>query len=229
MRSGINGTSQHDPNTTDPTALFDAARQGDRSAFGHLVQIYQDRLYNGVLRLVGDHDEAKELVQEALLKALQNISTHRGESGAYTWMFRIALNLAISRMRQVRRHRTFSLNARSYANDRSAAERLADERTPAPGDRLDQRERDALVLAAVGRLDVEYRALIVLRDLEGFDYKQMADLLDLPLGTLKSRLFRARLALREELAPYFGVENESAASLPDAAGQSADEVTRARV
>ncbi|MEM8874537.1 MAG: sigma-70 family RNA polymerase sigma factor [Planctomycetota bacterium] len=209
----------------DPAALFDAARAGDRAAFGQLVRIYQDRLYNGVLRLVGDHDETKEIVQEALLKALQNIGTHRGESGAYTWMFRIAMNLAISRLRKVRRHRTFSLNARSYANDREPSERVADDHAPEPGDRLDRRERDALVLAAVGRLDVEYRTLIVLRDLEGFDYRQMADLLDLPLGTLKSRLFRARLALREELAPYFGVEERSPASAPDPTGRSAPSST----
>ncbi|MEM6313784.1 MAG: sigma-70 family RNA polymerase sigma factor [Planctomycetota bacterium] len=240
MRFGLNGTSRHTHHSRvthdpDPAALFDAARAGDRAAFGQLVALYQDRLYNGVLRLVGDRDEARELVQEALLKALQNIGGHRGESGAYTWMFRIAMNLAISRLRKVRRHRTFSLNARSYAGERSGeqsqAERLPDDHQPAPGDRIDRRERDALVLAALGRLDVEYRTLIVLRDLEGFDYKQMAALLDLPLGTLKSRLFRARLALREELGPYFGVEDvggtdTSPASAPDPQGQSARNTPR---
>jgi RNA polymerase sigma-70 factor (ECF subfamily) len=172
-------------------ALLDRAKSGDRAAFGQIVLMYQDRLYNAVLRIVGDRDEALELTQEAFTRGLMKVESFRGDASPYTWLFRIAVNLAISQIRKVQRNRVFSLDG---STSRSAA--------PTPHQRLVERERDQQVLAALGRLDAEYRAVLVMRDVEGFDYQQMADLLGLPLGTLKSRLFRARLALRDELRPY---------------------------
>src|SRR5204863_7616229 len=118
---------------------------------------------------------------------------------------------AVSQLRKIRRHRTFSLDAGSNGNGRHSSaddqasglvDRLASQNTAQPSDDLENREQGEQVLAALGRLDAEYRAVLVMRDIEGFDYQQMAEVLDLPLGTLKSRLFRARLALRDELRPY---------------------------
>src|SRR5690606_36385847 len=90
--------------------LLRKARTGDRFAYGQIVRLYQDRLYNAVLRMVGDRDEARELTQEAFTRGLQKIDTFRGESSAYTWLFRIAMNLAISQLRRVKRRRVFSLD-----------------------------------------------------------------------------------------------------------------------
>lgn len=190
--------------------LLRRAQHGDRGAFGQIVLLYQDRLYNGVLRMVGDSDEARELVQECFTKALVKLDSFRGEAGVYTWLFRIAVNLAISQLRKVQRHRTFSLdrpsgNGRADDSDDQASglvDQVTRDRDVDPADAVEKRERDEQVLAALGRLDAEYRAVLVMRDIEGFDYQQMADVLGLPLGTLKSRLFRARLALRDELMPY---------------------------
>ena len=84
----------------------------------------------------------------------------------------------------------------------SLIDRVAQDRNESPPQKIERRERDQMVLQALGRLDAEYRAVLVMRDIEGFDYQQMADVLALPLGTLKSRLFRARLALRDELKSY---------------------------
>ena len=191
--------------------LLRQAQAGDRGAFGQIVLLYQDRLYNAVLRLVGDPDEARELVQETFTKALVKIESFRGEAGPYTWLFRIGVNLAISHLRKVRRHRTFSLDRPSSGNGREGdnedqasglLDQVARDRGANPADALEARERGQQVLAALGRLDAEYRAVLVMRDIEGFDYQQMAQVLGLPLGTLKSRLFRARLALRDELRPY---------------------------
>jgi RNA polymerase sigma-70 factor (ECF subfamily) len=193
------------------TALLLKARSGDRTAYGQIVLRYQDRLYNAVLRLVGDHDEARELTQEALLRALEKIETFRGDSSPYTWLFRIAMNLAISQLRKEKRHRVFSLDAAAQGGHRSddpqdqassLLHRTASAAADAPGARLDQQERCQQVLAAMGRLDPDTRALLVMRDVEEMDYQQMADILGLPLGTLKSRLFRARLALRDQLQEY---------------------------
>jgi RNA polymerase sigma-70 factor (ECF subfamily) len=197
--------------------LLKKAQLGDRGAYGKLVALYQDRLYNAILRIVGDHDEARELAQETFTRGLDKLDGFRGEASPYTWLFRIATNLAISRLRKVQRHRTFSLDRPSSGGDSgygnggnggssddqasSLMNRMASN-DATPADEMLKRERDQQVLAALGRLDAEYRAVLVMRDIEGFDYQQMADVLGLPLGTLKSRLFRARLALRDELKAY---------------------------
>jgi RNA polymerase sigma-70 factor (ECF subfamily) len=199
-------------------ALLRQAQSGDRAAYGQIVVAYRDRLYNAVLRVVGDPDEAAEISQEAFARGLMKIDSFRGEASAYTWLFRIAMNLAISQLRKVQRHRTFSLDRPSSSSTSAAAggngradsedqasgliDRVARDGAPAPLEVIEKRERDGQVLAALGRLDPEYRAVLVMRDIEGFDYQQMADVLGLPLGTLKSRLFRARLALRDELKGY---------------------------
>src|SRR5262249_1174088 len=149
-----------------------------------------------ILRLVGDPEEARELTQETFTRALVKIDTFKGQSGPYTWLFRIAVNLSISRLRKVNRHRTFSLDQPSRARDNGKAhrgedqasalvDRIAEQKTPSPEQGLEDRERSQQVLAALGRLDAEYRAVLVMRDIEGFDYQQMAEVLDLPLGTLK--------------------------------------------
>jgi len=200
--------------------LLRKAQHGDRASYGQLVVAYQDRLYNAILRLVGDADEARELSQEAFTRGLMKLSSFRGDASPYTWLFRIAVNLAISHLRKVQRHRVFSLDAPArngngrHADDQasSLAERVAaggggsgggtSGSLQPPADDLERRELHGQVLAALGRLDAEYRAVLVMRDVEGFDYQQMADVLGLPLGTLKSRLFRARLALRDELRAY---------------------------
>ena len=194
-------------------ALLQKAQAGDRGAYGQVVLLYQDRLYNAVLRLVGDREEARELTQEAFMRGLMKIDSFRGDASPYTWLFRIAVNLAISHLRKVNRFRVFSLDRPSaggrggrYGDDDQASgliDRVARDRADhAPAEKLEGRERDQAVLSALGRLDAEYRAVLVMRDIEGFDYQQMADILGLPLGTLKSRLFRARLALRDELRTY---------------------------
>ncbi|MEA2711694.1 MAG: polymerase sigma-70 factor, subfamily [Phycisphaerales bacterium] len=191
--------------------LIKKAQHGDRGAYGKLVALYQDRLYNAILRMVGDHDEARELAQETFTRGLDKLDGFRGEASPYTWLFRIATNLAISRLRKVQRHRTFSLDrpiggggGRGNGGEDQASAligRMASS-DATPADELLRRERNQQVLDALGRLDAEYRAVLVMRDIEGFDYQQMADVLGLPLGTLKSRLFRARLALRDELKSY---------------------------
>ncbi|HEX4124037.1 MAG TPA: sigma-70 family RNA polymerase sigma factor [Tepidisphaeraceae bacterium] len=198
-------------------ALLQQAQAGDRGAFGQIVVLYQDRLYNAVLRMVGDREEARELTQEAFTRALMKLDSFRGDASPYTWLFRIAVNLAISQLRKNRRVRMFSLDRPASDNGLSRGgsahgsdhggitqasgllDRVGRDGQASPAENAEGRERSQMVLSALGRLDAEYRAVLVMRDIEGFDYQQMADVLGLPLGTLKSRLFRARLALRDEL------------------------------
>ena len=192
--------------------LLDRSRRGDRRAFGQLVVVYQDRLYNAALRMVGDRDEAAELTQETFTRGLAALDTFRGDSAPYTWLFRIAMNLAITRLRKEHRRRTFSLdrpgqfNGHGRSGDGQASGLVDRMRQPQPMAAMEQRERAEQVVSALGRIDPDYRAVLVMRDVEGFDYQQMADVLDVPLGTLKSRLFRARIALRDELKGYMGLK-----------------------
>jgi RNA polymerase sigma-70 factor (ECF subfamily) len=203
---------QADAETARAVALLVRARTGNRNAFGQLVVLYQDRLFNAVIRLVGDRDEAAELTQEAFTRGLAGLEGFRGESAPYTWLFRIAVNLCISRLRKDHRHRVFSLDRSSSSNCQSSrhedqASGLIDRVRQSelePPAALEKREQAEQVVAALGRVDPEYRAVLVMRDIEGFDYQQMADVMGLPLGTLKSRLFRARVALRDELKSYMG-------------------------
>ena len=109
--------------------LFTKAQAGDRGAYGQIVSAYQDRLYNAVVRLVGDRDEAAEITQEAFTRGLEKVGTFRGDSSPYTWLFRIAVNLAISQLRKVQRQRTFSLDQSAYggqAEDDNQASSLID-------------------------------------------------------------------------------------------------------
>ena len=197
---------------------FEQARAGARGAYGTVVRAYQDRLYNAVFRLVGDHDDAAEVTQEAFARGFEKMDDFRGDSGPYTWLFRIAMNAAVSRLRRASRRKTVSLDAldsmgggyatsyRGGSGGESRRGRYADSiegSGPTPADAAEKSEDHRAVVAALGKLDAENRALLVMRDLEGFDYKQMAEVLGLPLGTLKSRLFRARVALREQLQEHF--------------------------
>jgi RNA polymerase sigma-70 factor, ECF subfamily len=187
--------------------LLKKAQQGDRPAYGQLVLEYQHRLYNAVLRVIGDPEEARELTQDTFTRGLLKIDTFRGNASPYTWLFRIAINLAISRLRKVQRKRFFSLSTPTETGEANQATPLVDRlagSAPDPAAVVENRERDQKVLEALGRLDAEFRAVLVMRDIEGFEYQEMADVLGLNLGTLKSRLFRARLALRDELRAYMG-------------------------
>ena len=196
--------------TSAELELIRKAQAGDRGAYGRLVMLYQDRLYNAIVRMVGDREESRELAQETFTRGLDKIDGFRGDASPYTWLFRIATNLCISRLRKIQRRRTFSLegaDARSGRDNNdeqssSLLDRVKPDPSLGPDEELERRERCQHVVEALGRLDPEYRAVLVMRDVEGFDYQQMADVLGLPLGTLKSRLFRARVARRDELKPY---------------------------
>lgn len=173
---------------------------------GELLSAYQDRLYSVCLRMVSHPDDAAEVCQDVLLKVVQGISRFRGDSGLGTWMTRIAMNQSISHLRKRRIRRTISLDHPVAgrvldADDQAAAlrDQLADAREPAPDLRVQEDEMLARLQHALANLDDDFRAVLVLRDIEQLDYAQISQTLDLPVGTVKSRLFRARLALRQEM------------------------------
>jgi RNA polymerase sigma-70 factor, ECF subfamily len=190
------------PSPEKQAEWFGLARRGDRSAFAKLVQATQDRLFNAVTRMVAQPADALEVTQETYAKALEGIGEFRGESQPYTWLFRIAMNCAISRRRKEHVRRSLSIDAERRVDGEdqmsSLRARIASS-GPTPVEAAEKRETAEQVRIALSRLEPEERALLVMRDVDDMDYAAMAEVLEVPLGTLKSRLFRARGALRQQM------------------------------
>jgi RNA polymerase sigma-70 factor (ECF subfamily) len=184
----------------DDAALVERTRGGDMQAYGLLVAKYQDRIVNLAYRMCGRREDAEELAQEAFLKALQKISQFRGHSRFYTWLFRIAANLVISHRRRSGRIRFSSLAAADGLEVTQAAGLRRAGQTPSPDGAAMQAERRLLVAQALEELDDEMKLVVILRDIEDMDYAHISEVLSVPAGTVKSRLHRARAALREKLA-----------------------------
>lgn len=188
--SGVVGIVDHD----DPT-LIQRVLAGDASAYGVLVERYQDRLFNTVYRLVENADDAQDVVQEAFLNAYQSLESFKGDALFFTWLYRIAFNTAIS----LKRKQRVTLSIDGGSNGEPGVDPLDDSAATRPGWALEQAEQERKVHAALARLSAEHRAVLILKDMEGQKYEVMADLLNVPIGTIRSRLHRARLELRQLL------------------------------
>jgi RNA polymerase sigma-70 factor (ECF subfamily) len=173
--------------------LVERARRGDRPAFGLLVSKYQDRVYNLCFRLCRSESDAADLAQAAFLKALQALPRFESRSGFFTWLYRIAVNLALS-------HRRARLaRDAAWEPERDPRRRAASDDQDDPAARCAAREEHERLGRALERLDSDFRAAVVLKDVEGLDYAAIAEILDVPVGTVKSRIHRGRLVLREHL------------------------------
>ena len=199
---------------------------GDRAALSDLLERTHKRLYNICLRMVSNRDDAAELTQDAMLKIVEHIGDYNGKSQITTWMIRIAMNLCISHLRKqkLRRHPSLDAPIASDGHDDQASSlryQLEDTGNPAPDVYVQDRELIRRMYGALDELDEEFRAVIVLRDLGEMDYAQMADSLDVPVGTVKSRLFRARLALRQAMSKLDGGEETAVNRTPSDASKDA--------
>jgi len=177
--------------------LIQDARRGEAAAFGSLVRKYQNRLVTSLLHICGSPDEAEDVAQEAFVQAYVKLGSFAGESSFYTWLYRIAINGAISRRRRKREETSVDANREQHG-----LEPLDD------GERAEERilreERATQVQRALSRLSEEHRSILVLREIEDCDYDQIAQILQLPVGTVRSRLHRARLQLKEQLDSVLG-------------------------
>jgi RNA polymerase sigma-70 factor (ECF subfamily) len=177
----------------DDQHLIRCSLDGHSEAFGQLVCKYQDRLYNGLVQILRSESDAEDAVQDAFVLAFTKLDSFKGNSQFFTWLYRIGYNVAISKIR--RRKQTLSLSS-SECGERKFD--FADD-GPAPADRMEQDEDSRQLTAALDRLSEDHRSILVLREMEEMDYDAISAVLDLPVGTVRSRLHRARSALREEL------------------------------
>lgn len=183
------------------TGLVARMKAGERAAFEELIESYQSLVYGLAYRLLNDPEEARDATQETFLKAYRHIGAFRGECGLKTWLYRMAVNQASNHRRWWRRRRqreTVSLDAPHGDTSATLGEHI-----PANGRSPEQvalgRERQRLLLVALDALKHDYRVAVVLRDIEELSYEEIAATLDVPVGTVKSRIARGREELRKRL------------------------------
>ncbi len=179
----------------DDNQLIGECLKGNATAYCALVQRYQERLYHSVYRLVTHADDALDVVQEAFLNAYQNLDSFKGDSLFFTWLYRIAVNTAIS----MKRKKRLVLSIDANSNGHTAVDPLDPSELSRPGYSLEQVEQEQRIQRALSCLSPEHRAVLVMKDMEGQKYEEMAEVLGVPIGTIRSRLHRARLELRDLL------------------------------
>jgi RNA polymerase sigma-70 factor (ECF subfamily) len=172
-------------------------RARDEDAFTELVRSYQHKVFNIVLRIVGDRSEAEEVSQEVFVTVFKHIGQFRGDAKFSTWLYRISTNHARNRVkylarRSQRAHQALEDTSEGAIHDGATSERLADPHEAALGNEL-----EAIVQDGLASLNEMHRTILVLRDIEHLSYAEISNVVELPEGTVKSRLFRARAALKE--------------------------------
>jgi RNA polymerase sigma-70 factor (ECF subfamily) len=181
--------------SADDHRLIAECLQGRTAAFGELVCRYQDRLFNTVCRLLDNAEDAQDVVQDAFLNAYQSLDSFKGDSQFYTWLYRIAFNTAISHKRKQR----VVLSLHNPRADGADVDPIDASEFSQPEHALQRAEEERRIQQALNRLSPEHRAVLIMKDMEGQKYETMAEVLEVPIGTIRSRLHRARLELRELL------------------------------
>jgi RNA polymerase sigma-70 factor (ECF subfamily) len=194
------------PAVRPPSVEFDVdqeivaqSRDGDREAFAKLVQKYQSRVLTLAARILDNRSEAEDVAQDIFVKVFQSLHEFRGASRFSTWLYRITVNHCLNYIRRRTRQQQTLVTAEPEDWRRESP-------TSNPHRMLEQKERWALVQAKLQMLSPEYRAILLLRDFEGLSYEEIADVLQLEGGTVKSRLHRARMELKALLEPYLAGE-----------------------
>lgn len=180
----------------DDAFLVDASKRGDQDAFARLVQRYQRHIFNLVFRILQQYDEATEITQETFLAAWQGLPSFRGDARFPTWLYRIAYNCSLKQLEQRKRDRALqaAIQAEQYlkrVDDSQRAEAV-----------LEASDRQNMIYEQLSSLPAKYRIVLVLRHLQEMTYEEMAETLTMPIGTIKTHLFRARNLLKERLEAF---------------------------
>lgn len=199
-----------EPETDDLKALSDEeimvrCATGSEEAFQILVSRYRPRIINLITRFVGDVDRAEDIAQEVFIRVYRNRERYRKSGKFSTWIFTIAANLAKNEIRRKVRHRRVVSMDEEKEPGTSLASTLSD-RGPGPGQTLERKELENLILNAIEALPERYRLALVLRDLEGLAYEEVSRVLGIPGGTVRSRINRARLMVKDKLESFVRVD-----------------------
>jgi RNA polymerase sigma-70 factor (ECF subfamily) len=181
------------PVELDDQQLITASKHGDQDAFARLVQRYQRRIFNLVYRMLQQYEEASEITQETFLAAWQGLPSFRGDARFATWLYRIAYNCALKQLETRKRDKALRVALQA---EQALQSHVGYESTDA---QMDEHERQAFVQEHLSRLPAKYRIVLILRHLQDMSYEEMAEILTMPIGTIKTHLFRARNLLKERL------------------------------
>ncbi len=179
--------------------LAEALRQGSEPAYEKLLERFQQPVYGLALRLLSDPSDACDVVQEVFLKVFRNIDHFRGQSSLKTWIYRITVNEAHNQQRWFFRHRNREIGLEDEPDDARGAAAAFPDAGRSPFDYVLDQEKRALIEEALARINSPFREAVVLRDIAGLSYEEIAEVLQISLGTVKSRILRGREALREKL------------------------------
>ncbi len=188
---------------TDERMLVKKAQKGDGKAFEILMEEYFKKIYNIALRMTNNADDAADMTQEVMIKLFRNIGSFKGDSKFSTWVYRVATNTCLDELKKMRRHSHASLNAEIDTGEGEVAIEVEDT-APTPEERAERSELKGMVAAAVEKLSPDHRAAIILRDIRGFSYDEIARILNCSEGTVKSRISRARAQLKAVIEKDFG-------------------------
>src|SRR5262245_4806593 len=189
-------------------ALFVSRLQANEdAAYDELVRTYSASLFHVAYRMLGDSAEASDAVQEIFLKVFRNISGFKGEAALKTWVFRIAFSEILNRLRWWRRRHRFATMSLDEQPNGTRGGYSVPSPGPTPEQMLQSKEQETAIQQALGRLSKDHRSIIVLRDIEGFSYNEIAAVLGVSIGTVKSRLARARGDLKKSLMRYLSVQH----------------------
>jgi RNA polymerase sigma-70 factor (ECF subfamily) len=181
--------------------LVEAFRAGKPGAFDAIVRTHQDRVYAFCVRMLADREDALDIAQEVFLSAYRNMAGFRGEASLSTWLLRIAANRSLNRIRQRATRAAREVMSIEPQEDSDSPFQPPGREEDRPDRMMESRETRKILEAAIANLDEDSRMLVLLSDVEGFSYEELSEAVGIPLGTVKSRLHRARMALRKMLAP----------------------------
>jgi RNA polymerase sigma-70 factor, ECF subfamily len=189
-----------DENPTETRRLVARCKKGERNAFDDLIRRYERKVYNFAYRLCGNYDEASDVASETFVRVYNAVQNFRGDSSFITWLFRIVTNVYLDEKKR-QRARPYQSLEEIIELEETAVRRQIEDPEPTPDQRAELRERTDILQAAIDSLPDYQRMMIVMYHTENKSYEEISEILDLPIGTVKSRLNRARLSLREKLEP----------------------------
>lgn len=182
--------------TFDEAEIVRRARDGDEKAFEFIVKKYQNRVANLIFKIIGDASVVEDLTQDVFLRVIESLKDYKFGSALYTWIYRITVNICIDEIRKKQRSRAYSLSDMISQNPKA-------EPAHSPVEKIaEQKELREIIEKAISKLPLEYKTVIILREFEDLPYEEIAKILKISVGTVKSRIFRARKLLAEHLKEY---------------------------
>ena len=184
---------------TDEKLLITKAQSGDPFAFEELIAMHQKNIFSIAFRIAGNHEDASDMAQEVLIKIFRNLEQFKGDSKFSTWLYRVATNTCLDMKKKILKHSSYSLDQELETDEGSMATEIQDN-SPTPEQHAEQSEVQKAINTAISNLNDQHKKVIILRDVQGFSYEEIGDMLNCSVGTVKSRINRARAQLKKILS-----------------------------